>query len=346
MQQKEDIVLCDCSLEEIASFLDGIESVIGHKLSVATSLKGKKRSHRSFFGKLRYYSGFFTFPFHFFLRRKRYDLIVGWQQFYAIIFAFLCRFFHVKKRNRVIAVNFTYKKKGGIIGKVYYKFMRYSANNDYLDYVHVLSNAYAERMHQELGIPMSKIIVTAFGTPDRFDQWIKFENPVDTPYCFSIGRSNRDFDFLAEVFVQPPLGSYKLVVLADMWQPKKPLPDNVIHFSDIVGDASFPYFVHADLSIVPIDDPVICSGDTVLLNSMMMNRPVAITAPSTLAEMYVTDGVDGIYLSRDPHEAASRISALLADKELMSQTGINARSTYLNRFSRFAMGRSLAQRLV
>lgn len=345
MPKTEDIVLCDCTLEEIAPFIAGVEDTFGHKIMVYTSQKGPKRSSRSLYGKLRYYGGFFLFPCKFFLHRKRYDFVIGWQQFYAIIFAFLCRLFHVKKRNRVVAVNFTYKQKPGLIGKVYYKFMRYSADSEYLDFFHVPSNAYAERMHRELGIPMSKIIVTTFGTPDRHDEWSKLPHPADGKYCFSIGRSNRDFDYLAEVFAQPELANARLVVLADLWKPAKPLPGNIEHHTDIVGDASFPYFVHADLSIVPIGDPVICSGDTVLLNSMMMCRPVAITAPSTLAEMYVTDGLDGLYLTKDVSKDAKQIAALLQDTSRMNELGQKARKTYLDHFSRYAMGRNVATKI-
>lgn len=56
------------------------------------------------------YLRYFTFPWKVFLHRKKYDCILGWQQFYAINFAFYCRLFQVRKTNKVVALNFTYKR--------------------------------------------------------------------------------------------------------------------------------------------------------------------------------------------------------------------------------------------
>lgn len=344
-KEKYNVVLADCPVEEVQPLADGIAEILGEPVVIETSFK-KLFSKRSLSGKIRYYSSFFTFAFNAWRRRGRYKRVFAWQQFYAQNFAFFARLLGRKTPDNVIvSVNFTYKEKPGIVGRIYRCYMKFCTGKDIIDRFHVLSPAYAGRMSRELSISPGRFIVTPFGTPDRADEWRKLPSPVDGPYVMAIGRSNRNFDFLCDVWRQPSMAHHKLIIIANMWTPRQPLPDNVVHLRDVIGDATFPYFANAAMSIVPVDDPVLCSGDTVLLNSMMMGVPVAITAPSTLSEMYVTDGVDGLYIPRDAEQAAAILSKSLDDPELMAKLGEAGRNTFTTRFSRHAMGRSLAKSL-
>jgi len=46
---------------------------------------------------------------------------------------FWCRLFNLEKHNKLIVMTFIYKKKKGIIGKIYDKFMRYIVTGGYVD---------------------------------------------------------------------------------------------------------------------------------------------------------------------------------------------------------------------
>ncbi|OLA09383.1 MAG: hypothetical protein BHW12_04245 [Coprobacillus sp. 28_7] len=59
---------------------------------------------------------YFYITFLYFLKRDQYDYILGWQQFYALVFCFWCRIFRTKKKNKVVVINFTYKQKSGFSG--------------------------------------------------------------------------------------------------------------------------------------------------------------------------------------------------------------------------------------
>ena len=232
------------------------------------------------------------------------------------------------------------------MGKIYDGYMKFCARARAMTYMHVLSPAYARRIESELGVTPAKMLVTHFGTPDRYESWAKLESPYGEDYVLSIGRSNRDFDYLCEVWRRPCLQGHRLVIIADLWRPAKPLPENVTHLTDVIGDQSFPYIANAAMSVVPIDDPMICSGDTVLLNSMMMKVPVAVSAPSTLSEMYIADGHDGIYLKRDAESDARLIAEVLDSPSRLKELGERARQTYIERFSRKAMGQAIARELL
>lgn len=272
------------------------------------------------------------------MHRKRYGIIIGWQQFYAINFAFYSRLFHVKKRNPLIAGNFTYKAKGGFAGKIYRKYMGYALHEGYIDYMHVPSYIYAEACSEDLSIPIDKFLVTTFGIPDIYDKWKDSTVPLKD-YTLSIGRSNRDFDFLIDVWKEKCLSNRKLVIISDTYKPKGSLPENIIHYSNITGDASLPWIANSNLMVIPIDDGTICSGDTVLLHGMQFKKTVVVTAPSTLSEMYIKDGIDGITLRKDKEEFAKEIAKLLDNEEERQRLGENARKSYLAKFSRFQLGK-------
>ena len=61
--------------------------------------------------RVKRYLKYFAVAFKYFLSRKKYGAIVGWQQFYTLIFVFYCSLFRVKKRNTVVVLSFIYKDK-------------------------------------------------------------------------------------------------------------------------------------------------------------------------------------------------------------------------------------------
>lgn len=246
----------------------------------------------------------------------------------------------------MIAVNYTYKGKKGIVGRVYHAYMHYAVVNKYIDYLHVLSHEYVDVCCKDLeGLRSEQFIVTGFGIPDIAEEWKDCKVPMEN-YTLSIGRSNRDFEFLVKVWSQPELKNEQLVIISDTWQPKEPLPANVRHINNVTGAASKPWMRHCKLMVIPISDGRICSGDTVLLTGMMFSKPVAITAPSTLAEMYVEDCIDGVYFPKDVEQATIILHKLLASPSLRENIGKMARTKYLGNFTRYQMGKKIGEFLI
>lgn len=334
------ILFVDCDREEVQTFSEAISSVLKEDctIKVARSDYGQKNKLINIFRYIKY----FMAPLLFFLSREKCDLLLGWQQFYALNMAFYCRLFKVKKSTKIVALNFTYKRKKGFLGSIYYKYMKYCVDNIYLDFMHVPSYNYVESCSEELGVDKSKFIVRGFGVPDLFDNWK--QSKVDcSDYSLTIGRSNRDFDFLVSVWGTPCLEKHRLVIISDTYMPKKELPKNVILRNDITGDEQFPWIANADLVIIPINDGTICSGDTVLLNSMMLKRTTIVTTPSTLQEMYIKDGYNGFAIAKDINLFAQQVCEFLSDDKRRNEIGENARKMYLENFSRYAMGRQIAE---
>lgn len=335
---KKNLILSDCEAEEIQTFADGF-SVHSMNTVIMSSIAnwGYNNVGKNIYRYLKY----FIFPLKVLVVRKRYGIIIGWQQFYSIALAFWCKLFMVKKSNIIVVGNFTYKNKKGFIGGVYRSFMKYSTNNKYIDYFHVPSYSYAEICCVELGIPKEKFIITCFGIPDTSKKWENVTVPIND-YVLSIGRSNRDFDFLVKLWTENTFSNDQLVLISDVYKPTMMLPTNITLINNIVGDAAVPWIKNCKMMIIPIDNGTICSGDTVLLSGMMFGKTVAVTCPSTLAEMYISHNVDGIHIMKNVTTASLVIRKLLDDDKHLNMLGIAARKKYLDSFSRFTMGKQLS----
>lgn len=336
---KKNIILCDCDSSEVSSLRDALSSE-GKPFEICSHIANWRRSGK--LSELRRYGKYFLVAFKYFLTRKNYDVIIGWQQFYALIFGFFCSLFHVRKSSTVIALNFTYKEKSGKAARLYKWFVKRCVETGYIDYIHVLSENYAKIISTQFDFSIEKIIVLPFGTNDPYEKFVKLPYPAEAPkdgYVLSIGRSNRDYNFLISAWENI---HYPLVIISDTYDGDNQKNENVFIVRNVAGEQSYPWIAHCSAMIIPIDDGTICSGDTVLLTSMAMKKKVLVTSPSTLAEMYIVDGENGLCVEKERQAFSSAVEDMLfSDK--YSSLGEKARESYLFNYSRYSMGKRIGE---
>lgn len=332
----KNIILADCAKNEITSFADGLSKETNKNWEIVSSVSNWGQASK--IQNLKRYAIYFAAPFKAFCKRKQYASIVGWQQFYALIFCFYCRLFKVKKTNRVVALNFTYKAKKGFIGKIYKRFMQYMVNSDYIDYIHVLSHNYAKKCVEELGIDEKKILVFPFGTNDQYESFKKIKK-TENEFVLAIGRSNRDYEWLIDEWRNV---DYPLYIICDTFKAPNNLPNNIKIFNNITGNAQYKFIASCKYLVLPIKDESICSGDTVLLTAMSNKKTVIVNGPSTLTEMYVKDGENAIVVSKNKGDLAEKMNYLIKNN---IEIGESARKSYLENYSRKAMGINLGNTL-
>lgn len=339
VKHKRNVVLADCPADEIRNLLEGMNSVTDNKFECISEVACGIRT--GLVSELKRYFAYFVAAWHAYKRRNEYNIVVGWQQFYALIFCFYCNLFHTRKQNIVVALNFTYREKKGMIGKIYSLFINKCINGGYLDYIHVPSNDYADVISKQMGFPREKIIVTSFGIDDIYIRWKDSRAPkgyIKNSYAMSIGRSNRDFDLLINIWKDI---EFPLIIISDTYNPPKTLPKNVNVIGNIAGDDQYPYIANAKFVIIPIKDGRICSGDTVLLTALSFEKTVIVTIPSTLGEMYIKDGENGYLVSKNQIEMMNLIKDIISNER--PELGEKARMSYLDNFSRFSMGKKVSK---
>lgn len=337
MKHSENIILYDTDEFELIPIQDGVNSVAPYRFDLYQRPENVElNKHRS--GKkdeLKRYINYFKGGWSLFIHRKEYKHIICWQQFYALTFGFFCNIFHTKKTCQVIVGNYAYKEKGGIAKKPYYWFMRKCLERDFVDYIHIPSNLYADRICKEFGFDKKKIIIHPFGIIDEFDKFSVLPAPagyMKNGYFLAIGRSNRDYDFLVNVWEKI---QYPLVIISDAYNKTVSNPYVTIR-NDIGADDQYEWINSCKANIICLDDGNYASGDTVLLMSMMLERLVIVSSPSTLSEMYIDNGKNGISIDKNIELFRKVIKETIEGKN--DHVGKTARESFQNRFERKNLG--------
>ena len=329
----QNVILTDSISEELEDLQKGIEDVTQESWIIKSQISNWGRT--SIWKKIKRLLIYFYVPLKIFFNRKKYKKIVGWQQFYALIYCFYCRLFHVKKVNSVYILNFTYKKKKGLIGKIYYRFMRYIVKSKYVDLIYVLSYNYIDECVRKFEVDKSRFKTLPFGISDLYEKYKK--TTIKKDFVLSIGRSNRDYDWLIKQWGNI---DYPLYIISDTYKPSIEIPKNVTLINNISGEKQYPYIMNCKALVLPIDIGSICSGDTVLLTAMSFRKNVIVTSKSTLAEMYITDKKDGFVVDKNSNEL-KRIIEKIITKEI--DLGDKARNKFIENYSRYQMGKNIGQ---
>lgn len=337
---KKYLLLADCKEEEVVALGETLH-YNGKSFVIKSHIANWKRTGKR--SELKRYGMYFAVAFRYFLRRKDCGMIVGWQQFYALIFCFFCNIFSVQKTTIVMALNFTYKNKTGKLAKIYRWFMGKCVNPVYLDYIHVPSSDYAELIHREFDFPRERILVVPFGVEDSYETLHTLAPPAGFQkenYALAIGRSNRDYDFLIRAWKDV---DFPLVIISDTYKGCAEA-ENITLLTNVAGEESLPWIANCGLMVIPIDDGTVCSGDTVLLTAMSLGRKIVVTVPSTLSQMYVTEGENAV-LAEKNEESFRRILEELLHGERYSGLGAGARNSFVSRYTRKSMGMQLTRAL-
>ena len=335
----QNVALFDSNEEEARDFIKGLEesTQTQWKALVCTSNQGRTNK----IGNLVRYIKYFAFPFKIFLKRKEYGTIIGWQEFYGLIFAFYCRLFHVKKVNRLLIKNFIYKPKKGIVGKIYFRFMNYIVKSDYVDVFVCASQTFANYCAKTFDEPIERFVFLSFGVND-FTKAVDMSKPSMNDYILSLGRSNRDWDFLIESLKDT---KYEVRIVCDELHQDN-LPANIKIYNNVWGKDSYEFIKNCKFMIIPIMDGKIASGDTVLIQAMSFSKPIIITKPSCLADDYVTDGENGLVVSKKKEELIRAVEKLWNDEDVYNQISKSCRQCYEDRHSLVSYGRNVGSTLI
>ncbi len=334
---RENVALFDSSQAEAAGFIQGLQAETGEpwRAIVCNSNQG-----RTGLTNLVRYIKYFLFPLKIFWNRKKYSKIIGWQEFYGLIYAFYCRLFRVKKENTLIIKNFIYKPKKGLVGKVYFRFMNYIVKSGYVDTYICASKTMVQYCCESFGQPEDKFVFLPFGVNDFSAEYTQASPPAND-YILSLGRSNRDWQFLLDEAKR--LDVPVKIICDELHVPDAPA--NVEILNSVWGAGTHSYIYNCKCMVIPIADGRIASGDTVLLMAMSFGKPIIITKPSCLADDYVTDGYNGLVIEKVPGQLQAAVKRIFLDESLYGQLSQNGRQHYLDNHSLYTYGRRVGKLL-
>ena len=292
--------------------------------------------HGSRLSNILRFAWYFLFPFSIVLRRKQYDKIICWQQFFGLNYAFWCNLFRLKKVNDLTVMTFIYKRKNGMVGKIYSAYMNYVVSSPYIDRFICFSQAECDYYSSLFGLRKEKFVFVPLGVPDQSDLTIG-----DGKYIFSSGRSNRDYDFLIDSLKD---SSFHVVIASDTYQRADKM-GNIKLLHDCYGQEMMKLMANSRCVVVPLDDLKMSSGQLVVLQAMSLGKPVICTKSDGIKD-YVQEGKTGFLIENDKVQLLSVLHKLFEDQPLYEEICANARTVYQDCFTEEAMLERIADCVV
>lgn len=275
---------------------------------------------------------YFVFPLKIVLNRSRWNIIIAWQQFYGINFAFWCRLFHLKKKNKLIVMTFIYKKKAGLMGRLYHKYMSFAVRSKYIDKIICFSKGESLYYPEVFGVDNSKFIYVPVGIAP-----LKDVETSDEGYIFATGRSNRDYDFLMNVLKDT---GYQCQIACDTLSDSQTGGGTII-LSNCHGEEMIKRMARAHCVVIPLKDVKVSSGQLVILQAMSLGKPVICTDADGIRD-YATEDT-AIMVHNDVDSWREAIVSLYEEKKRYNCMSESAMELFEKNFTDVAMFNNIAK---
>ena len=325
---KNNILIIDSDYEEATPFINGLNEATHQQWDVILEQNNKKYG-------IKRYMKFFWVAFKMIIKRNSYTnkTVLCWQQFYGIAIAFFLRIFHLKKKFTLVIMTFIYKPKRGIVGKLYYWFIKFVVTSVYVDKILVTSKGEVE-LYSKLFQCDSRLFAFYYTGAIEYEPKLYDDCELKkNEYFFSTGRSNRDYDFLINAFEKT---RYKLVIACDKLTTKN--TENVQILSDVFGDEMLRYMRNSKAVLISLQDNKIASGQLVLLHAMNMGIPVIVTKSKGITSDYIIDGINGIVIEKNKEDLIKAIDTI-NNKNLYEKLSSNSIKIFKERYTYFASGK-------
>lgn len=318
---KYNYILIDTPIDDNWKFRLQLEEMTGLKFDVISSNTHNMHGKISKWGR---YFSYFILPLKLLKIRNNINVIVSWQQFYGLLYAFWLRVFHLAKKNKLIIMTFIYKEKRGIIGFLYKKFIKYIVSSIYIDTFLCFSEKEIIEYSRILGIHMTRLSTCNLTVDDIAKS---YENRLcDDGYFLAAGRSNRDYIYLCSELKN---SKYKVIILCDDYCVPN-VSSNIEFRKNIYGNSYYELLAKCKGTIIPLKKDIISAGQLAIIQSMMFGKTCIVTRTDTTEE-YVKNYKTGIFIDNKPGELYNLLSQI-KDRQLYD-IGVNARNEYLLRFS-------------
>lgn len=157
-------------------------------------------------------------------------------------------------------------------------------------------------------------------------------------FILSVGRSNRDFDFLIKSLDG---SSYKLKIITDILASDAGT-DNIQVLNNVYAPRMFDYMNAAKCVVIPLKDKNISSGQLVFLQAMQLGKPIIITESNVL-DGYIVNGMNGLVIPKTKEALLNALHTLDTDSSLYERLSANGRRIWREQFSIDCMARNVAK---
>ena len=287
-------------------------------------------------GKILRYCLYFGFPLWVIFTCKKYNYVLGWQQFYAINLAFWLKLFHLKKVNKIVIMTFIYKKKKGWIGNLYHQYIKYSISKGCVSVIICHSRSEIAYYTNLFSLPKGivQFIPIGIDTIDSLNNPNTYSNA--SSYIFSTGRSNRDYHYLITALTNT---NYQLkIACEDNFQGN----DHIEIIRNCYGNDMLDLLRKCYCVCIPLKESNISSGQLVVLQAMRFGKPVIITYTDSIVD-YVINGYNGFIIENTTEELLAKLSLLYNNPRIYKSMSNNSLSYFYNNFTLSQMAKNISK---
>ena len=335
--KKKNVVVIDNRLEDVEELVDGLRASTKADWEVLVRTNNDRSSKLK--NAIRYFK-YFLVGFELFFKRKQYNVVIAYQQFYGLIFSMFCRIFRVKKQFTLVLTSVVYKDKRGRLGRLYRKFYEYAMQSPYTDAVVCVIKSDVEKYNRLFNIPREKIPYIKWGVTDHSQG--RQCSISGEKYIFSAGRSNRDWEFVFETVG----GSKYNVVTVGAGSEYSDRFDNMKVLSNIPDTEYYDVLAKAYCVFLSIKEPTVAAGQITIIQALQFGKPLIATQEDGLAKDYVVHGENGLIVEKNKEAVLEALELLYSDETLYKKLSANARKTYEENFSVYRMGIDLGEAIV
>lgn len=272
---------------------------------------------------------YFIFPLRVLLGRRNIGHVVAWQQFYGITTAFYNSIVPLHKKMDMTIMTFIYNPKGGMVGRIFHRYIDRAICSSNVSNIVVFSHsevAYYSRLFPRAAekfkhLPLGICTTGAMPPVAKGD------------YIFTTGMSNRDYDFLCDALKNT---CYKLKIAC----PGIRVPagaDNIEVLSNCYDYEMLRQMAACRVVVIPLRDKEVSSGQLVLLQAMLLGKPVIVTRTHALSS-YVEDGKTAVAIENSPAELLEALDELYKDDEKYADISRYAAEKVRHNYSERTLG--------
>ncbi|HOV88081.1 MAG TPA: glycosyltransferase family 4 protein [Syntrophobacteraceae bacterium] len=227
-------------------------------------------------------------PFLALCKRRQADVVVSWSMRMGVCYGILNRLFPGGNRCRHVLYDFhiNLRKKGaGYRRKL--RLLRFALGG--IDFFLCTSNREADLYSHLFRVPRERIRFFPMTPPRHYLDAYDFPRK---DYVLSYGNSDRDYDSLVTAAKESGLPT---VILTQTYRFFSPLPSNVRVIRErTVGLDLIRLIASARLVVLPLRDAMVSAGQTAMLETMALGRPLIVSANPATAE-YAQHGRDALF---------------------------------------------------
>lgn len=300
-----NIISLDFNTDGHNEFADSMTIISGIPWNTYTKISNYKQ--KSWWVELKRYYRYFQAGWYLFYNRKDIQNLVAWQQFHGIFYAFFSHLFGVKKRTNLIIMTLIYKRKTGILGILYEKFMKYALANKYVDHIVCFSKDEINKYSKLFNIPISRFTYVKVAADPINGIDYRYKEPK---FIFSAGYSHRDFNFLIEIIKDT---DYHLVIADD--RVEDPHLPNVKIKRGCYGNDMLSELGKSYIFVNPLKDKTISAGHLMTISAMQLHKPTISTISEGM-KPYLIDGVTGFFVEKKREDLIEKIDLLYSNEQL------------------------------